>query len=145
MEQFEALSKRLSSSLEAKIAAALTASTNLPRMVPQNFNDNKKVKTHLLVVLFWLMVHREELPIMVVWDCLMYTGSFKADRKNNLIFLASLSILRVHHFRERLQTDYNSVFSAVEPFIASSSNGSLYSAVCTYTCLGWYDSQTTHC
>ena len=44
MEQFEALSKRLSSSLEAKIAAALTASTNLPRMVPQNFNDNKKSK-----------------------------------------------------------------------------------------------------
>ena len=97
MEQFEALSKWLSSSLEAKIAAALTASTNLPRMVPQNFNDNKKVKTHMLVVLFWLMVHREELPMMVVWDCLMYTGSFKADRKNNLIFLASLSILRVHH------------------------------------------------
>lgn len=24
-------------------------------------------------------------------------GSFKADRKNNLIFLASLSLLRVHH------------------------------------------------
>ena len=43
MEQFEALSKRLSSSLEAKIAAALTASTNLPRMVPRNFNDSKKV------------------------------------------------------------------------------------------------------
>ena len=27
----------------------------------------------------------------------MYTGSFKADRKNNLIFLVSLCLLRVHH------------------------------------------------
>ena len=67
-------------------------------------------------------------------------NSPKEDRKHNLIFFGISESPEGTSFRERLKTDYTSIFSAVEPLVASSSSGSLHSAIRTCTHLGRYDS-----
>ena len=67
-------------------------------------------------------------------------NSPKEDRRHNLIFFGISESPECTSFREKLKTDYTSIFSAVEPLVASSSSGSLHSAIRTCTHLGRYDS-----
>ena len=67
-------------------------------------------------------------------------NSPKEDRRHNLIFFGISESPEGTSFRERLKMDYTSIFSAVEPLVASSSSGSLHSAIRTCTRLGRYDS-----
>lgn len=67
-------------------------------------------------------------------------NSPKEDRRHNLIFFGISESPECTSFGEKLKTDYTSIFSAVEPLVASSSSGSLHSAIRTCTHLGRYDS-----
>ena len=66
----------------------------------------------------------------------VYLGNWR----HNLIFFGISESPEGTSFRERLRTDYTSIFSAVEPLVASSSSSSLHSAIRTCSRLGRYDS-----